>query len=119
MVAVTTSSVHVLTTQHSRRTSQVLVDGPQSITGVHRQVMLLKRLSLTDVVVDKLPRNATQKNLTKGWTEQSIKAAWEKSAWAKKLDAKKKRAALGDFDRFKVKVAKKALSEAVNKALKK
>lgn len=47
---------------------RVLVDGPQSITGVHRQVVTLKRINLTDVVVSKLPRNATQKNLTKAWT---------------------------------------------------
>lgn len=47
---------------------QVLVDGPQSITGIHRQVLTLKRLSLTDVLITKLPRNATQKNLTKAWT---------------------------------------------------
>ena len=47
---------------------QVLVDGPQSVTGIHRQVITLKRLSLTDVLVARLPRNATQKNLTKAWT---------------------------------------------------
>ncbi len=46
---------------------KVLVDGPQSITGVHRQVISLKRLSLTDVVVDKLPRGATQKNIKAAW----------------------------------------------------
>lgn len=46
---------------------RVLVDGPQSITGIHRQVIAMKRLSLTDVVVARLPRNASQKNLTKAW----------------------------------------------------
>lgn len=47
---------------------RVLVDGPQSVTGVHRQVVTVKRINLTDVVVERLPRNATQKNLTKAWT---------------------------------------------------
>jgi hypothetical protein len=47
---------------------KVLVDGPQSITGIHRQVIALKRISLTDIVIKKLPRNATQKNITKAWT---------------------------------------------------
>ena len=98
---------------------RVLIDGPQSITGVHRQPILLKRLSLTDLVVDKLPRNATQKNLVKGWTAQGVKAKWDATAWAKKLDNKKKRAALGDFGRFKVQVAKKELSKAVATGLKK
>lgn len=79
--------------------------------------MLIKRLSLTDVVVTKLPRNATQKNLTKGWTEQNVKGTWENSAWAKRLESKKKRAALGDFGRFKVMKAKKELSVAVQKAM--
>jgi ribosomal protein L14E/L6E/L27E len=46
----------------------VLIDGPQSITGIHRQVIGLRRVALTDVVVKKLPRNATQKNLVKAWT---------------------------------------------------
>lgn len=46
---------------------RVLIDGPQSITGIHRQVYPLKRLSLTDIVISKLPRNATQKNIVKAW----------------------------------------------------
>jgi hypothetical protein len=83
------------------------VDGPQSITGIHRQVVPLKCISLTDVVVAKLPRNSTQKNLVKAWTEQSTLATWQKTAWAKKLDSKAKRAAMTDFDRFKLMVAKK------------
>lgn len=51
---------------------KVLIDGPQSITGIHRQVIGLKRLSLTDVVVAKLPRCATQKNIIKAWTVNNI-----------------------------------------------
>ena len=92
---------------------RVLVDGPQSITGVHRQVVTLKRINLTDVVISKLPRNATQKNLTKAWTEQGALAKWESSAWAKKLSAKKIRANLSDFDRFKRMVAKKQKAKLI------
>jgi hypothetical protein len=51
---------------------QILVDGPQSITGIHRQVITLKCVALTDIVVKKLPRNATQKNLTKAWTVRKV-----------------------------------------------
>ena len=98
---------------------RVLIDGPQKVTQVHRQPILLKRLSLTDLVVEKLPRNSTQKNLLKGWETQGIKAKWDATAWAKKLDSKKKRAALSDFDRFKVMVAKKEISKAVTAAMKK
>ena len=97
---------------------RVLVDGPQKFTGIHRQVMGLKRLSLTDVVVKDLPRGSTQKNLVKGWTEQGIMEQWQKSAWAKKLDSKVKRANMNDFDRFKCMIAKKQKSKIVADKLK-
>jgi large subunit ribosomal protein L14e len=96
---------------------QVLVDGPQSITGLHRQVVALKCISLTDVVVAKLPRNATEKNLTKAWKEQNTLGTWEKTAWAKKLDSKVKRAAMTDFDRFKLMIAKKQKSKLIAEKL--
>ena len=38
---------------------------------------------------------------------------WESCAWAKKVDNKKKRAAMGDFDRFKLMVARKQRSELI------
>jgi large subunit ribosomal protein L14e len=90
-----------------------LVDGPQTITGLHRQVITLKRLSLTDVLVTKLPRNATQKNIKKAWDEQNTLSTWQSSAWAKKMENKVKRASLSDFDRFKVMIAKKQKSKIV------
>jgi ribosomal protein L14E/L6E/L27E len=52
----------------SSAVTQVLVDGPQSVTGIHRQVIGLRRVQLTDVVVKNLPRNSSQKNLVKAWT---------------------------------------------------
>jgi large subunit ribosomal protein L14e len=92
---------------------RVLVDGPQSITGVHRQVISLKRLSLTDLVVSRLPRNSTNKNLVKAWNEQNIESAWKNSSWARKLANKQTRANLNDFSRFKVMVAKKQKSKII------
>lgn len=92
---------------------QVLVDGPQSITGMHRQVISLKRLSLTDVLVSKLPRSATQKNIKKAWGEQDTLATWKATAWSKKLDSKILRKGLSDFDRFKVMIAKKQKSKII------
>ena len=81
-------------------------DGPLSITGVGRQVVTTKRVNLTDIKVDDLTRNASQKEITQKWTAQGTKAKWEACGWAKKLSAKRKRASLSDFDRFKVMVAK-------------
>lgn len=39
--------------------------------------------------------------------------AWKATAWSKKIEAKAARANLGDFDRFKVMVAKKQRSKII------
>uniref|UniRef100_A0A7S3GTF9 60S ribosomal protein L14 n=1 Tax=Spumella elongata TaxID=89044 RepID=A0A7S3GTF9_9STRA len=96
---------------------RVLIDGPQSVTGIHRQVIGLRRVALTDIVVQKLPRNATQKNLLKAWTEQNTLESWKATAWAKKIQAKTARANLSDFDRFQVMVAKKQRSKIISDKL--
>lgn len=49
--------------------------------------------------------------------EQGILAKWQATAWAKKLDAKKNRANAGDFDRFKVMIAKKQKAKIVAEKL--
>mmetsp|Transcript_21187 Transcript_21187/g.15518 ORF Transcript_21187/g.15518 Transcript_21187/m.15518 type:complete len:130 (+) Transcript_21187:36-425(+) len=94
---------------------RVLIDGPQSITGVHRQVIGNKRIQLTGIVASGLTRNATQKSLKAAWEEQNILGKWKETSWAKKLDSKNKRAATSDFDRFKVRVAKKERASIVAK----
>jgi large subunit ribosomal protein L14e len=94
-----------------------LIDGPYSITGVSRQVLGLKRISLTDVVVKGLNRSARVKSIETAWNEQGIMNEWTKSSWAKKIAAKKTRASLGDFQRFKVMVAKKQKSKIVAEKL--
>jgi large subunit ribosomal protein L14e len=96
---------------------KVLIDGPQTATGVHRQLILLKRVSLTDIVVTGLGKNCRQKFLVAAWKAQGIQAQWDKTAWATKIANKGKRAALSDFGRFKVMVAKKQKSAAVGEAL--
>ena len=45
--------------------------------------------------------------------EQSVKETWEKTAWAKKIQAKKNRASTSDFDRFKIMIAKKQRSKII------
>ena len=96
--------------------NKCLIDGPQEITGVSRQVIPYSRIALTDLTV-KIQRNARQKTLKKAWTEADTMAKWEATSWAKKLAAKKKRASLGDFDRFKVMVARKQKSEIIAKKM--
>eukprot|EP00529_Nitzschia_sp_RCC80_P032952 CAMPEP_0113494224 /NCGR_PEP_ID=MMETSP0014_2-20120614/28996_1 /TAXON_ID=2857 /ORGANISM="Nitzschia sp." /LENGTH=134 /DNA_ID=CAMNT_0000388109 /DNA_START=385 /DNA_END=789 /DNA_ORIENTATION=- /assembly_acc=CAM_ASM_000159 len=96
--------------------NKCLIDGPQDVTGVTRQVISYTRIALTDLTV-KIQRNARQKSLNKAWAEGDTLAKWEATSWAKKLAAKKKRANLSDFDRFKVMVAKKQKAEIIAKKM--
>jgi large subunit ribosomal protein L14e len=96
--------------------NKCLIDGPAEITGVSRQVISYSRIALTDFKA-KIQVNARQKTLKKAWTEGEIMAKWEATSWAKKLAAKKKRASLGDFDRFKVMVAKKQKAAIIAKKM--
>merc|ERR1712139_739832 len=85
---------------------RVVVDGPESLTGVRRHMMPIRRLSLTDFT-SKIPRGAREKTLKKALGESGAMDKWGESAWAKKLKAQEARANLTDFDRFKLMVAKK------------
>ena len=96
--------------------NKCLIDGPEELTGVSRQVIPYTRIALTDFTV-KIQRNARQKTLKAKWAEADVLAKWEASSWAKKLAAKKKRSALSDFDRFKVMVAKKQKAEIIAKKM--
>ena len=97
--------------------NKCLIEGPENLTGVSRQVISYGRIALTDLTV-KVSRNARQKTLTAAWAEADIQAKWDGSSWAKKLVSKKKRASLSDFDRFKVMIAKKQKSAIIAKKMK-
>merc|ERR1719270_1890129 len=96
--------------------NKCLIDGPADITGVPRQVCPYKRIALTDLVV-KIERTSTVDDIKAAWEEAEIMSKWEESSWAKKISAKKKRANLNDFDRFKVMVARKQKSAIIAKKL--
>jgi len=98
--------------------NRAFVDGPSSINGVARQSIPLKRLSLTDLTI-KIPRSPRLKTLVKAYNDAGIQEKWEKTAWAKKIALRKKRASLNDFDRFKVMVAKKEKSRLVRQEVRK
>ena len=97
--------------------NKCLVDGPEEITGVARQVVSYKKIALTDLTVP-IQRNARAKTLKAAWKEADTLAKWEGSSWAKKLEANKKRSNLSDFDRFKVMVAKKQKSRIIAQKIK-
>ncbi|KAI9909778.1 hypothetical protein PsorP6_011183 [Peronosclerospora sorghi] len=96
--------------------NRALIDGPFSVTGVNRHVISLKRLSLTDLTVT-IPRQAREKTLKKALAKADTFAKWESSTWAKKLQKKKTRAALNDFERFKAMIARKQKSSLIKKAV--
>ncbi|XP_078440407.1 ribosomal protein L14 [Wolffia australiana] len=81
--------------------NRVLVDYPDIVRGQ----MNLKRLQLTDLKID-IPRVPKKKTLAAALEAADIKNKWENSSWGRKLIVQKRRAALNDFDRFKVMLAK-------------
>ncbi|KAH9785297.1 Ribosomal L14e domain-containing protein [Citrus sinensis] len=68
--------------------NRALVDAPDMV----RSQMNFKRLSLTDIKID--------------INRADVNNKWENSSWGRKLIVQKRRAALNDFDRFKLMLAK-------------
>lgn len=96
-------------------TSKVLVGGPT--TGVKRQEISLKRISLTDLKLN-ISKGIKREALKKAITEFGLEKKWGETSWARKLQKRARRAALTDFERFKVKVLKQKRRVLQNKALK-
>ncbi len=94
-----------------------MIDGPENLTGVRRQIINFKWVALTNLKV-KVSRNARQKKLSKEWAEAKVQEQWSASSWAKKISAKKAKAATTDFDRFQIKETKQKISAGARKALK-
>merc|ERR1712189_84904 len=95
--------------------NRALVDGP--CTSVCRRAINLKHLSLTDFKI-KVGPSAKSGPVKKAFENAKVLDSWEKTSWAKKLSARKQRANLNDFDRFKLKCLKQKKSRIV-KAVKK
>ena len=97
---------------------RVVVDGPESLTGVKRHLMPVSRLSLTDFRVD-IQRGAREKTLKTALAKDDTMKKWSETAWAKKIAAQKVRSEMNDFDRYKLMMAKKRRAKAVKKTIKK
>ncbi|KAK2584009.1 hypothetical protein KPH14_006466 [Odynerus spinipes] len=83
--------------------NRVLVDGPTS--KVPRGQMRLNELHLTKFRL-RFPYTGSTRVVRKAWENGKIDELWKKTMWARKVEAKKKRAALSDFDRFKLRKAR-------------
>lgn len=93
-----------------------MVDGPT--TGVARQVMPFREMTLTRFVV-KLPRAAGTPVVKKAFEASDVAKKWAESKWAKTLAAREARKNTTDFDRFKVEVLKKQRRLIIGAAAKK
>ncbi|CAD0015590.1 unnamed protein product [Aureobasidium pullulans] len=78
--------------------------GPSSDpkAAVPRHSASLSDLSLTPIVIEKLPRAAGHTALKALWEKDSVDSKWNNSAWAKNRERSVKRKQLTDFERFKV-----------------
>nr|QIB02616.1 ribosomal protein L14 [Eucryptorrhynchus scrobiculatus] len=83
--------------------TRVLVDGPE--TNVPRGQIRLNQLHLTKFRI-KYPFTASSKVVRKAWKDGKVLENFENSVWANKIAAKKQRALLTDFDRFKLRRAR-------------
>ncbi|KAI8379735.1 ribosomal protein L14-domain-containing protein, partial [Radiomyces spectabilis] len=92
--------------------NRALIEGPT--TGVSRQAYPFRRMTLTPLVVKGLPRAAGQKVVKKYLEKNETIAAWNKTAWAKKLEQRQVRSNLSDFDRFKLMKFKAQVNRAVH-----
>ncbi|KAG6519419.1 60S ribosomal protein L14-1-like [Zingiber officinale] len=92
--------------------NRALVDAPDMVRGQ----INFKRLSLTDIKID-IPRVPKKKTLIQAMEVADVKNKWENCSWGRKLIVQKRRAALNDFDRFKVMVAKIKRGRAIRQKL--
>ncbi|XP_063535259.1 large ribosomal subunit protein eL14 [Cydia strobilella] len=98
--------------------TRALIDGPGS--GVPRQQIRLNQLHLTKFRLS-FPFTAPTRVVRKAWTDAKLNEKWAESQWAQKLANKEKRAAMTDYDRFKLtsaRVKRNRARTAVFKSLK-
>lgn len=90
--------------------NSVIVSGPTS--GVPRTPISIKRIQLTDITCP-IKRNPRNKTLEKIWNENKIQQAWENTSWGRKLQNRKRKSEMNDFDRFKAVVAHKERAKLI------
>ncbi|XP_041376173.1 60S ribosomal protein L14-like [Gigantopelta aegis] len=91
--------------------NRALVDGP--CTNVHRKDINFKALHLTQFTLRLGPGSRTR-TVKKAWDKNQISEKWAQTTWAKKIENKNKKAAMTDFDRFKLMKAKQARNRMIN-----
>ncbi|KAJ9663122.1 hypothetical protein H2201_005793 [Coniosporium apollinis] len=102
-----------------KRHLKVLVDGPSETASkaVPRHSAALSHVSLTPIVIAKLPRGAGSGAVKAAWEKAEVEGKWENSTWAKNRDRMAKRRQLNDFEKFKVMRLRKQARFEVQKSL--
>uniref|UniRef100_A0A669PBR3 Ribosomal protein L14 n=1 Tax=Phasianus colchicus TaxID=9054 RepID=A0A669PBR3_PHACC len=62
---------------------------------------------------------ARQKCVRRAWEKENINEKWAATRWAKKIEAREKKAKMTDFDRYKVMKAKKMRNRIIKHEIKK
>ena len=73
--------------------------------------MNFKSLQLTDFVIS-ITHSTRTKLVKKAFEDAEISKKWAESAWARKLERRRQRKLLSDFDRYKVKKLKQKVRVA-------
>jgi len=94
--------------------TRAYVDGPTS--GIKRQIISYNQLALTDLKVD-IKRGCNTEDLKAALESDGTDEKFANSAWGKKIANKKKRAALTDFERYKVMVARQKRAKIIKAAM--
>lgn len=91
--------------------SKVVIDGPG--LNIDRQVISTKRLELTKFRLSSFTKGDKREALRQKIEQFDLKKRFESCGVGKRIVKQKKRAELGDFDRFRVMVLRRRLAKAV------
>ena len=94
--------------------TSVLIDGP--LLGVARQVINLRRLVLTSIVI-KINKGARTGTLKEAIEKQKLIEQWNSTAEGQKMKKKEIRSKLTDFERFQAMVLQRKRSSMAKKIL--
>merc|ERR1712137_305195 len=92
-------------------TNRALIEGTDG--EIQRQVIPIRRLSLTKFTLKSVLRGQRSGLLKKKIAKENFQKQWAETPLAKKLASNATKAKLNDFDRFKVMVLKKRVSKSV------
>jgi len=92
--------------------SRALIDGPESVTGVKRQTIPVRNLSLTSIKVP-IARGVRPGVLKKAIDKSKAIDQWKASNWARKVARHTQRTQLSDFQRFELMVLRKQRAKVV------